>query len=136
MTNTVIKFDKTNLKNIRADINTALAAVESKYGIKLDIGNISFDSSTFNTKLSAVTTSVSAESGNVEVVDAKWKRDFDRNCVYLGFSKEDFGKECKVGNRTETYTIVGALARKSNLILKTPVGRFISVPADKVSILK
>jgi hypothetical protein len=46
-------FDKTNLNAIRNDVNAALAQVAEKYGIKVELGNISFQNSTFTGKLNA-----------------------------------------------------------------------------------
>lgn len=51
-------FDKQNLRQIRNDINVALAAVAAKHGIKLDIGNIRFSSDRFTTKLTATSNDV------------------------------------------------------------------------------
>ena len=47
------QFDKTNLKNVRTDINAILATYAKKNGIELSIGNISFTSGTFTSKINA-----------------------------------------------------------------------------------
>jgi hypothetical protein len=57
----ISSFTRPVLKDIREDINNALRAVSSKYGITLDIGKIRFDADHFSTKLEAgVTTTVVA----------------------------------------------------------------------------
>jgi hypothetical protein len=43
-----------NLSEVRVAINVALAAVEAEYGIKIDIGNISFGADNFKCQLTAV----------------------------------------------------------------------------------
>lgn len=48
---TIKQFDSTNLKVIRKDIDAALKKVMEKHGIDLSIGNISFASGRFTTRL-------------------------------------------------------------------------------------
>jgi transcriptional regulatory protein LevR len=36
------EFNKANLKDIRVDLNKSLLSVQEKYGIKVNVGNISF----------------------------------------------------------------------------------------------
>lgn len=47
------QFDKANLKDIRSEVDAALAAVNEKFGIKLALGSIRFDANTFSAKLEA-----------------------------------------------------------------------------------
>lgn len=49
----ISQFTKQNLPAVRADIDAALAAVEKKYGIKLDIGRITFYGDTFKCQMTA-----------------------------------------------------------------------------------
>lgn len=49
-----MQFDKTNLKEIRKDVNEALLEVAQKYGIQLKMGNIRFDANSFTGKLEAL----------------------------------------------------------------------------------
>ena len=49
----ITKFDKSNLKNIRADISALLSAYAKENGIEIKIGNISFDDGSFTTKMEA-----------------------------------------------------------------------------------
>lgn len=60
-------FTKTNLRDIRKDLNEALKIVEQKHGITLSIGNIRFTESTFRCKIEAQanSTAVIAESSGV-----------------------------------------------------------------------
>ena len=39
---TISNFDKATVKALRIAMNTALASVESEYGIKINAGNASF----------------------------------------------------------------------------------------------
>lgn len=51
----ITKFDRANLKALRADIDAALATVAEKHGISLGIGNISFSGEKFTTRMTAMT---------------------------------------------------------------------------------
>ena len=44
-------INKTMLKEFRGDFTETVKDLEKKYGIKLELGNINFDSSDFRTKL-------------------------------------------------------------------------------------
>jgi hypothetical protein len=57
------QFDKTNLKNVRADLNAILSKYAKDNGIEINIGNISFTAGTFSTKMEA------------KVIGAKTKED-------------------------------------------------------------
>lgn len=47
------RFDKQNLRVIRADMDAAFASVAAKHGISLSIGNIRFTADQFTTKLTS-----------------------------------------------------------------------------------
>jgi hypothetical protein len=49
----ITEFNKTNLTTVRADINALLAKYGADNGIDFDIGSISFNGSSFTTKLKA-----------------------------------------------------------------------------------
>ncbi len=58
-------FDKTNLREIRNDINAALAEVAKKHGIELNLGTITFSAFEARCKLSmAQTTKVTSATTN------------------------------------------------------------------------
>ena len=114
-------FNKSNLNQVRTDINSALKEVENKYGIKLDIGNISYNGSLFTTKLKAFATG--GDDTNVGKIE------WDRNCYKFGSKKGDFGRTIKFMG--ETFTVSGikprsskypVLADKGGKTYKLPVG--------------
>lgn len=67
---TISKFDKSNLKDIRAAMNAALFKVGQEYGIAFDIGRITFNNSEFRGKVSARIRS--AAPVQTTEVDEKW----------------------------------------------------------------
>ena len=76
---TIKSFDKGNLKAVRSDIATALATVETKYGIKLDLGNISFSDKEFRGKINGSVTYVNKTFDTNIVVDADFVRSVARD---------------------------------------------------------
>ena len=49
----IAKFDKVNLKNIRAELNAVLAKYAVTQGMSLELGNIKFSEGEFEAKLKA-----------------------------------------------------------------------------------
>ncbi len=98
-------FNKANLGTIRADVAAALAAVESKHGVKFSLGNIRYSTNDFRCKFECVSTSDS--SGNaVDPAEANFKRD----AFLVGVAKDAFGKTFKSGR--SNYKITGISTRR------------------------
>lgn len=68
---TISKFDKSNLKDIRAAMNAALFKVGQEYGIAFDIGRITFNDGEFRGKVSARIRSA-APAEKAVAVDEAW----------------------------------------------------------------
>lgn len=91
MTKQIEQFTKNNLPEIRADLESALLAVEKKYGIKIGLGGIKFSPDSFDVKMTVVTEKA---SGGVDSdVDPKWVADFNRYYLSYGLQASDLGKE-------------------------------------------
>ena len=95
-------FTKPVLKTLRTDIDAALAAVAAKHGITLDIGNISFDSNSFRTTLSAKSSDVAVENDSSE---------FDRYAARFGIKKEAFNEMFSF--QGDMFTVVGIKPRST-----------------------
>jgi len=68
---TINSFDKTNLKQLRAEFQAALDAVAVKHGLVAGLGNIRFDANKFGVKLEVrtktpATSSVASNTNTVE----------------------------------------------------------------------
>lgn len=64
----ISKFDKQNLKAIRAEVDIALKAISDKYGINLKIGNMSYADGRFTTKLEGIAeANKDAEQNNLKM---------------------------------------------------------------------
>jgi len=99
-----MKFNKSNVRQFRADITDALKAVEKQHGVSFSIGNIRFTDNDFRTKLECF--SVTDNSGNS--VDAA-KVAFEQKAFRVGVKKSAYGQTFKQGNRT--FKIVGINTR-------------------------
>lgn len=98
-------FDKGNLQAIRKDLAAALAAVESKYGVKIGLDNFRFTDNSFHTKMTVAVENESTESG----ADPKWIADFYRNYFSFGLKKEDLGREFMMNGKKAR--LVGSRSR-------------------------
>ena len=81
---TIKQFSKTDFPIIRNDINAALAAVATKYGIKIEAGNVSFTDTTATMKLELRTT-------DMQALVAKAKKDLSFYGGAYGLKAEHYG---------------------------------------------
>lgn len=129
----VKSFDRANLKDIRADLNTALAAVAKKHGITLDVGNIRFDATSFSTKLIATVaaTGSTATTAAPAGVNPTWVANFKKYAVMFGLKPTDLNKQIKYAGKT--VTIVG-IRPKANypLVIQRATGGLVAVSAEAV----
>ncbi len=79
-------FDKSNLKNIRREIENALKVVETKYNVKFSQGCIKFNDSSFSMKLEC---SAVAEDG---VVITQFYRDYIEEAQWYQLNPEWINK--------------------------------------------
>lgn len=102
-----MRFNRTNLKAIRADINTALKAVEKKHGVSFNLGNIRFSDSDFRGKLECF--SATDNSGNAVDID---KQNFESKAWLVGVKKTAFGKTFTSQGTKFTITGINTRAKK------------------------
>lgn len=122
-----MQFNRKNLPAFRADIDAALAALETKHGVKFELGRITFTESNFRVKLEC--TSAADKSGNS--VDPR-KVKFDANTWRYNISTAAFGQTFTKGGRK--YKIVGLnpRAKKYPLQCEAPNGQQWKMPIDSL----
>jgi hypothetical protein len=120
-----MSITKTQLKAIRSDIAKALAEVEAKHGITLDLGSISYQDNSFHGKLSG---SVVGDNGEDLAAKSNWEAKFRR----YGLNKEWFGKSFKSGNDTFTISGLNSRASKRPVIATASNGDRYSFPPAMV----
>ena len=92
-----MKFDKTNLKDIRKDFDLAVKDFEKKYGVTVQMGNISFSDYQFTSKITVTSEEKCSEENE--------RKEFSKYCRMYGLTEEDYGKTFRSG--AKEYTIIG-----------------------------
>ena len=98
----VTKFDRTNLKQIRTDLEAALDNLSKKHQISLTVGNISFNDMSFSTKIKAAITDGDNSIDKIEWATHAWR---------FGLEEDDFGKTFT--HNGKLYITVGIKPRSS-----------------------
>jgi len=120
-------FTKSGLKVIRVAINTALREVEEAHGIKLNIGNISYEDTTFRTTLKA---SIVNEDGTVE---DEQRKDFKKFATMFDINPEWLDKEIVLNGRTFTITGLNRKASKNNIRIQAENGDVHICPSKNLT---
>ncbi len=112
---TMIKaFDPQNLKNVRADIDSALLAIKQKYGITLQIGNISYSPEKATARLTMVAVGdASTATDPRKAALAKAEAEFKSYAKSFGLKPEQFGATFTYGR--DTYKLAGIKVRASKM---------------------
>jgi len=104
-------FTKQNLATVRTKLDAKMAEFEKETGVRISLGNISYQNDSFTSKISAKL--VNGKS------DSDIQRDeFEKNCMLYGFTKTDYKKQTTMQGRS--FELVGfkPRARKNNAIMK------------------
>tara|TARA_R110000851_G_scaffold2716_2_gene10997 strand:+ start:260 stop:706 length:447 start_codon:yes stop_codon:yes gene_type:complete len=120
-------FTKAGLKTIRASLNKAFREVEEAHGIKLNIGNISYEDTTFRTTLKA---SIVNEDGTVE---DEQRKDFKKYATMFDLNPEWLDKEIVLSGRTFTITGLNRKASKNNIRIQAENGDVHICPSKNLT---
>lgn len=102
-------------RQFRQDFAEHMRSFEEEHGVRVNIGNITYQQNEIRTKLTVRSNAVSD--------DAIAEKDFKRNAFYFGLNADDFGKSFK--SRGETFTICGIKprSRKYPILAKNARGK-------------
>ena len=117
------QFDRQSLRALRVDLDSAMAAIASKYGIQLNAGNISFTSDTATIKVAAGI----IKNGTVVTPEAKA---FDQYKRLVGLGSLNVGDSITIQGKD--YTISGYKPRSKNAVVVARGGRSYKVTVDMV----
>jgi hypothetical protein len=120
-------FTKSGLKTIRASLNKAFREVEEAHGIKLNIGNISYEDTTFRTTLKA---SIVNERG---IVEDRERTDFTKYATMFDLNPEWLDKEIVLNGRTFTITGLNTKASKNNIRIQAENGDVHICPSKNLT---
>lgn len=120
----ITSFDRNTVKNLRSDIDSALAVLSKKYGIEISAGNASFTSSNVTYKVQAA---VKSSNG---VTMTKEASDFN---IYASRLLPDFKIGQTINLQGKQYTIAGWKTRvQKNPVLVTRDGKQYRVSIDMI----
>ena len=117
------QFDRTSLRALRVDLDSAMATIATKYGIQLSAGNISFTSETATIKVAAGI----IKNGTVVTPEAKA---FDQYKRLVGLGSLNVGDSITIQGKE--YTISGYKPRSKNAVVVARGGRSYKVTVDMV----
>lgn len=113
-----MKFTRSNLTVIRADIESALATVEKQHGVSFKFGRLTFTDNEFGGKLQCF--SASDSKGNAVNID---KQNFESKAWMVGVDKSAFGKTFRSNGRKFTITGLNTRAKKYPIQASTVGGK-------------
>ena len=122
-----MNFNRTNIKALRADIATALAAVENQHGVSFKLGNIRFSDNDFRGKLECF--SASDNSGKAVNVD---KQKFESKAFLVGVKTTSFGKTFTSNGRKFTINGINTRAKKYPIQASTATGKRFKFPVSSL----
>jgi len=120
------QFDRQSLRELRVDLDSAMASIAAKYGIQLSAGNISFNSDTATIKVAAGI----IKNGTVVTPEAKA---FDQYKRLVGLGNLNVGDTIDL--QGSLYTITGYKPRSTKspvVVTKVSNGLSYKVSADMV----
>lgn len=123
---TITKFDRKNLRNLRADLENAVSAVAEKYGIALDFGSGRFSDFRYSVKL----TCLIGSDGSTDHAKISW----DLNCRMFGLKPEDFGRTFKQGSTRFTICGIKPKSRRYPIIAANDNGTEYKFPTSVLGI--
>jgi hypothetical protein len=100
-----MEFTSGSIKTFRAEFRDAVAELEKKHGISINIGNIKYNPTKFTTKLEVIA-SKPDEDGNVVTGE---QANFNANCAHVGLSPQHY--KATFTHRRSDYILVGVKPR-------------------------
>lgn len=107
-------FDPQNLKNVRADIDSALLAIKQKYGITIQLGNISYSPEKATSRITMIAVGDAAAATDPRAAAlAKSQAEFKSYADTFGLTASQFGAQFTFGR--DTYKLAGIKIRASKM---------------------
>ena len=135
------QFDKSNLKDLRKDLDAALATVAKKHGIAISFKNINFyapDFITAKTTLEMTALGDSSAATDPRAAAAvKMQSDFKLYAASFGLKAEQYGTIIKHGR--ESYKLVGFSPRSTRfpiLASRLSDGKTFKLPESAIASLQ
>jgi hypothetical protein len=121
-------FTKPELKNFREDFQQAVKELETKYGVTIELGSISYTSNDFHAKMEVKKKVVEGIEGNV----SHDQFEFEKYCFFVGLTKDFYGKQFSMHGKTFTISGINPKAHKMPVIATCTDGKSYKFAADDV----
>jgi hypothetical protein len=118
-----MEINKNSLHDFKQDFNTVVKTLNEKYGVTIQLGNISYQENKFNGKIEVV---------NKGATTTIAREEFERSAVYLGLKKSDFGKTFMSNGVLFKISGIKTRNRKYPILADNPQGDTYKFPIDKV----
>jgi len=122
-----MKIESGNFKEFRVDFAEAMKAVEEKHGLKIGIGNISYNATQFTSKI----TVVESDGTDRSVEDIKYEDAYKKSCQLFGLELEWLGAEFE--GQGKSFKVIGLNTRASKRpVVCSCAGQQYVFPADTI----
>ena len=111
---------KEQFSQLRYEMETALAAIATKYNCDVSVGNIKYDD--INTDIVVSLRSKGADGKPADQLN------FEKYCGQFGFKPEDYGFTFTDGKKTFTFVGFNPKARKNYCLLRCDDQTYVSSP--------
>lgn len=108
-----MKMNKTTLPQFRKDFAKAVTALEAQYGVKIRLGNITYNTNDFHTRLEVKNVGTD-ETSSKELWEAEKKRAYWKNTLV---DKVEYDK-WYLGNDGRNYKVIGFNTTRPKNILR------------------
>ena len=108
-------INKKTIGDFRKDFKDAVASIETQYGVAIDFGRISFNTTQFSGKVTVENVGELSAGQNVE--QAK----FGNNARRFGFTAEDYNKTVTINRKAHRFYGFKINARKNFCLIREVV---------------
>lgn len=124
----ISRFNRSNIEEMRDEINRQLAILEKTYGVSIQLGRIRFTDVSFKASLEAKLTNPDSPSG-----DSTEEIEFKRACYRVGLKPEHYNQKVKLNGRfaglTGRITRINTRAKKYPVVVQLDDGRMVKMTA-------
>lgn len=123
-----MEMTRENLKAFRVDFQNAVKALENKYGVKIEMGSISYTENDFHTKVT-----VTNGRTNLEAEKAQFEKNVQAFKLY-GLSKDDYRRPFEVQGKLHFLVGFKPRARKNMFIIESVNGTHYVCSAEMLGL--
>lgn len=115
---------RTEIKNFRSDFAHAVERLQTQYGVKITLGNISYSDLEFHTRLTVTKLEASSPDNR--------QKEFAQICRLYDLKPEDYGRNVVFNGQTFTIAGINPKAPKNCIELTDPAGRRYKTTLENV----